>query len=79
MFAIELPTTSASRPSTLAIRTAAGKDVGTLSLRGPQHGLYGPAWHGARYTKVSFGRMNSLGYVVGRLEWPDGHVTPARR
>ena len=66
----------ARRPARLAFLAADARAIGTLSLRGPAHGLYEPAWHGALYTRVSIGRMNSLNYTVGPLEWPDGHVTP---
>lgn len=76
VFAIELPRTFASRPARLAFLAAEARAIGTLSLRGPAHGLYEPAWHGALYTRVSIGRMNSLNYTVGPLEWPDGHITP---
>ena len=60
VFAIELPRTFASRPARLAFLAAEARAIGTLSLRGPAHGLYEPAWHGALYTRVSIGRMNSL-------------------
>lgn len=76
VFAIELPRKLARRPTRLAFLTADERAIGTLSLRGPAHGLYAPAWHGALYTRVSIGRMNSLNYTVGPLQWPDGHVTP---
>ena len=53
-----------------------GGTLSRLDLHGPRRGgLYAPAWHGARYVSVAFGHLNSLGYVAGPLEWPDGRVT----
>jgi hypothetical protein len=79
VFALGLAGNLANPPVRLSFTSAHGEGEGRLSLRGPRSGLYSAAWHGARYTKITFGRMNSLNYVVGPLQWPDGHITPRRR
>jgi hypothetical protein len=79
VFALELAGDLANPPVGLSFVASHGDREGRLSLRGPRSGLYGAAWHGARYTKITFGRMNSLNYVVGPLQWPDGQITPRRR
>ena len=79
VYALELAGNLANPPVRLSFTASHGGGEGRLSLRGPRSGLYGPAWHRARYTKMTFGRMNSLNYVAGPLQWPDGHITPRRR
>jgi hypothetical protein len=53
-----------------------GRPTTSLRLQLPPTGVFQPAWHGALYTMVALGPYNSKGYYVGRLIWPDGHLTP---
>jgi hypothetical protein len=77
VFAVVLPRPARSRPVRIVEIDAQGHRS-ALRIGTPAAGVYAPAWHGALYTKISLGRMNRLGYMVGRLIWPDGRITPAR-
>ncbi len=79
VFAIVLPQTAEHRPRRIVESNAQGGARVVLDIGTPKTGVYTRAWHGALYTKVTLGRMNSLGYTVGPLIWPDGHITPKRQ
>jgi hypothetical protein len=79
IFAIVLPQTAQHRPLRIVESDAHGGARVVLEIGTPKTGVYTRAWHGALYTKITLGRMNSSGYTVGRLIWPDGHITPPRQ
>lgn len=79
IFAIVLPQTAQHRPLRIVESNAQGGARVALNIGTPKAGVYTRAWHGALYTKITLGRMNSLGYTVGPLIWPDGHITPKRQ
>jgi hypothetical protein len=79
IFAIVLPQTAQHRPLRIVESDAHGGARVVLNIGTPKAGVYARAWHGALYTKITLGHMNSLGYTVGPLIWPDGHITPRRQ
>ena len=79
VFAIVLPQTAEHRPLRIVESSAQGGARVVLDIGTPTTGVYTRAWHGALYTKITLGRMNSLGYTIGPLIWPDGHITPKRQ
>jgi hypothetical protein len=79
IFAIVLPQTAQHRPLRIVESDAHGGARVVLEIGTPKTGVYTRAWHGALYTKITLGRMNSSGYTVGRLIWPDGRITPPRQ
>ncbi len=78
IFAITLPQTAQHRPLRIVESDGQGAARAVLDIGTPKTGVYTRAWHGALYTKITLGRMNSFGYTVGPLIWPDGHITPKR-
>ena len=75
-FLLVTPGDDRNPPIQLEILNARGRTTSATILRGPKTGLYRPGWHGARYPIVTFGPFNSLNYMVGPIQWPDGPVTP---
>jgi hypothetical protein len=79
IFAIVLPQTAQHRPLRIVESDGQGSARVALDIGTPKTGVYARAWHGALYTKITLGRMNGFGYVVGPLIWPDGRITPKRQ
>jgi hypothetical protein len=72
IFVLPIPRPTTSTPVRLDYLNPSGQVIKSLSLRGPKTALYALGWKHAAYKLVNFGRMNSLNYSVGPLDWPPG-------